>query len=127
MTTSVNQPQPTRENQPTVRVVGTIQKDPEGKTSKSGNLYYDFPITVEDGLGGKTWWNLRMMENLFTKMYEGLIKKHVYCKFVGVGGPREYTKSNGDKGTSNDLLVTGVEMQTGEFIQAERKEPGSEG
>lgn len=102
-------------------------KDPEKKTAASGNVYIAFPIVVDNAAGTVTWWNLKIMENLFSKLYEGLLEKHRYAKFVGVGGPREYTKATGAKGTSYDMLVTGVEMQNGEFIQAEKPEPGSEG
>lgn len=86
-----------------------------------------FPVLIDTATGTKQWWNLKIMENLYSKLYDGLLKKHVYCKFIGLGGPREYDKNDGSgKGISYDMLVTGVEMQNGEFIQAD-KEPGSEG
>lgn len=127
MTTSVNQPKPPSENGVTTRVVGTIAKEPERLTSRSGNSMAKFPVVVDDGAGTKTWWNCLIMDNLLGKLPEGLIEKHRYAKFIGLGKQRSYDKADGSKGTSNDMLITGVEMQNGDFIQADKKEPGDEG
>jgi hypothetical protein len=125
MTTEVNDPKARFGQGSTTRVLAAIAKAPEQKTSKSGNTYIALTLLVEDGLGGKTWWNAKVMENLAVLCPSGFFEQWRYAKFVGLGSSRDWEK-DGKKGTSHDLMVSGIELQDRSFIRVER-EPGSEG
>ena len=126
MTTEVRDPQKKLGNGTVTRIVGTIQKEPEQKTSGKGNVYLAFPVLIDDGAGTKTWWNCKVMEALALECPKELFAKFRYAKFSGLGETRQWSK-DGRSGTSHDLLVTGIEMQDGSFIRAPKREQGEEG
>ena len=102
-------------------------------TAKNGKLFIKFPVTVDPAVEGgtTTWWNCSIMEGLLTKLPDGFLRKFNYAKFVGLGTRREYHKADGSTGISNDILVTGIEMQAtgpdkGTFLQGDRPEPETE-
>lgn len=124
MTTSVNDPKQPRPKGSTTRVVGTIMKEPEEKTSGAGRLYLKFPILVDPAIPGVpgTWWNAVVMNELVEKVGRGFFTNKRYAKFTGLGTPgKEWTNREGKTGKSNEILVTAIELQDGSFIKADAK------
>lgn len=123
MTTTVNNPQKPFEKGKSTRLVGTIMKEPEQFTSKTGKDMLRLKVLVDPGLGdeAKVWWNATMMLDLANKVGPEVIKKFGYAKFTGLGSSREWEK-DGKSGVSHDILITGVELQSGQFIKNDKPE-----
>jgi hypothetical protein len=126
MSTQVNDPKAPRPKGTTTRLVGTIMKEPEQKTSAGGRAYLKFPILIDPGLPDVkgTWWNAVVMGELVELVGAGFFSKHRYAKFTGLGTPnKSWTGKDGKAGTSNEILVTAIELQDGSFVNT--KKPGS--
>lgn len=93
-------------------------KDPERKVSKSGNEFVKVTLMVDPATenSSPTWWDLTIMAPLADKLPDGLLEKFRFLKATGLGSERDWTDRNGNTRRSNDLLVSGIEMQNGEFI-----------
>lgn len=84
-----------------------------------------FPILIDGGTGdaAKTWWNALVMEPLAAKLGMGFFSKFRYAKFTGLGTPnKKWTSKVGVDGTSNEILITAIELQDGTFVKADREE-----
>lgn len=104
----------------TTYLIGKIAREPELKTSNSGRSYLAFPMVIDTGVDGvpSTWWNCKIMLDYAEALPSGLLEKNRYMKVSGLGTHRE---GNNGK-VFNDILITGVEMQNGEYIRSEKKE-----
>lgn len=97
-------------------VLGTIIKEPERKTSRSGNGYTKVLVST-----GPELWNLTVMDPLRAKLPDELFAKFRYAKFGGTATHREYEK-DGQKKVAHDMLVNMIELQDGTKVyEKERK------
>ncbi len=117
MTTTLENPKQEKKGEK-VRVLGTIIKEPERKTSKSGNEYTSLVVATSNGLGKErdVVWNITVMEKLRSKLPEDLFRKFAYAKFNGLGTVRPYTTKDGRSGISHDLFCDSVTMADGAII-----------
>lgn len=133
MTTTINNPQtPQPPKQGTVRVTGTIMTEPKEMVSKMANRLLRFSILVDGQTGRdseKTWWQATVMGKLADvfagwadKKGDPFFSKFRYAKFTGLGTANK-PWSNGDRsGVSNEILVTGIELQDGTYVKTEKSE-----
>lgn len=137
MPTTVNNPStPQPPKQGTVRVTGTIMTEPNRMTSKNGHELIRFSILVDPQTGDddkKTWWQATVMGNLESVFQSWadtkgnpFFSKFRYAKFTGLGTPNKPWESKGKSGISNEILITGVELQDGTYVKAEKKGEGSD-
>lgn len=105
-------------------------KEPEQKTSASGNEYTKLVVMVDPATGvAPTWWNVTVMKDLGEVLPNGLLEKFRYVQFIGVGTPnKEFKKNDGTTGVTHELLARAVSMQDGSFLRpASKREPGEDG
>jgi len=88
-------------------IVGRLAKDPESRTTNSGTQMTTCTIPVDTGWGDSkatTWWRV----TIFGKRADVVAKHLRKGKWVTFSGPvsvREYTKKDGTKGFSAEMVA----------------------
>jgi hypothetical protein len=107
------------------RLVGTIMTEPVKRTSRGGRIVMNFKVLVDPGTGAPgTWWQATVMDTLIDAIGEGFFSKFRYAKFMGLGEPNKPWKNeqSGKEGTANNILITAIELQNGDFIKGAKPE-----
>lgn len=96
------------------------------KVSKHGKEYTKLLVLASDGTGNDKFWNVTVFHDLRSILPDALFAKFRYAKFVGKGGPSDYQKKDGTAGVSHDMILSGVEMQNGDYVRVEKSKDGDE-
>lgn len=131
MTTTTENPRDPRQSDKQF-VLAQVFGDPEWKTSGIGNEYMRLTLVTANGMGKGTdiFWNATVMKALVDRATAAgagpLFAKRMYAKFSGKASHREYTKKDGTKAMSNDLLVDAIYLQDGTAIYGKDKKEGQD-
>lgn len=81
-------------------------------------------VVADNGTpGGAIFWTVIVMKGLKDKLPADLFKARAYAKWVGQASSKPYiSKKTGNTETGWDLLLNGVELQSGEFISNKKSE-----
>lgn len=88
--------------------IGIIGRDPEMKSLPSGVDIVNSSLAVSQTKEKTTWLNLSAFGSVSAQLFKA--RKGDKCKVYGELWTREYEDKNGNKRTSVDLTVKGIEV-----------------
>lgn len=112
------------------QLIGRLGADAELKDSKSGSKYVTMRVASNDYVNGEnvtTWTNVIWTGDRATTL-QPYLKKGSLVDIHGILRVREYTTSEGAKGTSVDIMADRIDFvgggkDTAQGTQSENKEP----
>lgn len=95
-------------------IIGRVTKDHELKKGGTGTKYLKLSVASDGDNGETKWYNVTLFKTLAENfMAHTGGKKGIECKFLGRNTMREYTRTGGGTGVSNDFIADAVYLEGG--------------